>query len=173
MSTLNYFELLGLPEALELDRAALESAYQIQQSRWHPDQFASADAALRARAVQQTSLLNDAYRRLREPVLRAEHLLTLRGVDTERLEQHELEPAFLFEQMQWREELQEYLDAHDSAALEKLDAMARARFAATWRAFAEAFTRPALEAAKREFHKLQFLRKLQHDISDAEAHLDA
>ncbi|MDR0781895.1 MAG: Fe-S protein assembly co-chaperone HscB [Pseudomonadales bacterium] len=172
LTTLNYFDLLALPESVELERAVLEHAYQALQSRWHPDRFAGLDAAARTCAVQQTSLLNDAYRSLREPVLRAAHLLTLRGLDPERLEQHELEPLFLLEQMTSRENLEECRAGRDAAALARLGAVVQARFKAAWAGFAAAFARNALLEAKREFHKLQFLNKLQHEISAAEALLD-
>jgi molecular chaperone HscB len=173
LSTVNYFELLALPESVELDRTALERAYQTLQSQWHPDQFAGADAPTRTRALQQTSLLNDAYRTLRDPVTRAAHLLALRGLDPERLEQNELEPEFLFEQMAWREDLEEYRAALDEAGLARLGATVDARFKLAWHAFEAAFANAALSEAKREFHKLQFLGKLQHEISEAEALLDA
>jgi molecular chaperone HscB len=173
LSTLNYFELLGLPESVELDRAAFERAYQTLQSQWHPDQFAGSDAAARTRALQQTSLLNDAYRTLREPVTRAAHLLALRGIDPERLDQNELESEFLFEQMTWREDLEVCSAALSETGLGRLGATVDARFKLAWDAFAAAFANGALGAAKREFHKLQFLGKLQHEISEAEAQLDA
>jgi molecular chaperone HscB len=173
LAIVNYFELLALPESVELDRAALERAYQELQSRWHPDQFASADAATRTRALQQTSLLNDAYRMLRDPVTRAAHLLALRGLDPERLEQNELEPEFLSEQMAWREDLEESRAALDEAGLARLGTTVDARFKIAWHAFEAAFGSAALSEAKREFHKLQFLGKLQHEISEAEALLDA
>jgi Fe-S protein assembly co-chaperone HscB len=166
-STLNYFELLGLPESVELDRSALERAYQSLQSQWHPDQFAGADATTRARAVQQTSLINDAYRTLREPVSRAAHLLALRGIEPDRLEQRELDPAFLFEQMEWREELE--AKRGNEAALGQLGVKVDERFKTTWRVFAEALAKEALSEAKREFHKLQFLGRLQYEINEAEA----
>jgi molecular chaperone HscB len=167
--TLNYFELLGLPEAVVLERSALEKVYQSLQSQWHPDHFAGADAAARTRALQQTSLINDAYTTLRNPVSRAAHLLGLRGFDPERLEQNELEPGFLLEQMEWREELDAYRKGGDEGGLARLGVTVDERFKMAWRAFAAAFDVEQMRDAKREFHKLQFLGKLQHEINEAEA----
>jgi len=167
-SILNYFELLGLPESAELDRSALEQAYQSLQSRWHPDQFAGGTDVERARAMQQTSLLNDAYTSLREPVSRAAHLLRLRGLEPDQLQQNELEPGFLFEQMEWREELDACRRGGDEAGLGRLGVTVDERFKIAWGAFATALAQEQLSDAKREFHKLQFLGKLQFEINEAE-----
>ncbi|HWK54762.1 MAG TPA: Fe-S protein assembly co-chaperone HscB [Hyphomicrobiales bacterium] len=168
---LSYFALLGLDELPTLDRAALEDAYRRLQSRWHPDQFAGADEVTRARAMRQTSLINDAYTTLRDPVGRAGHLLALRGLDPTRLEQHELAPDFLLSQISWREELEAACAASDEAALLRLDERVEQAFHEAWRSFSTLLRTAELAGAKREFHKLQFLNKLQREIAEAEAAL--
>jgi len=74
------FAVLGLPRAYELDERALDETFRALSRKLHPDRFARATPRERRFSLEQTTLLNDAYRTLREPVRRAEHLLALRGV---------------------------------------------------------------------------------------------
>jgi molecular chaperone HscB len=74
-----YFESLELPEQLSLDRKDLESRFYRLSRTLHPDRFARAAPAEQQRALDASALLNDAYRTLRDPVDRAEYLLSLKG----------------------------------------------------------------------------------------------
>lgn len=70
-----YFELFGLVPALYLDLKDLEQRYFRLSRQWHPDLFARKSAAEQQTALDQTALLNDAYRTLRDPVRRAEYFI--------------------------------------------------------------------------------------------------
>lgn len=74
------FAVMGLPRSYEVDERALEETFRSLSRRLHPDRFARATPRERRFSLEQTTLLNDAYRTLRDPVKRAEHLLALRGV---------------------------------------------------------------------------------------------
>jgi molecular chaperone HscB len=105
------FATLGLPRAYELDESALEERYRSLSRKLHPDRFARAPPKERRFSLEQTTLLNDAYRTLKDPARRAEHLLELRGVRT--FAQHrgaegvQLPPEFLEETLDDREKLLE------------------------------------------------------------------
>src|SRR3989440_6338209 len=77
---LDKFAVLGLPRGYELDERALEETFRALSRKLHPDRFVRATPRERRFSLEQTTLLNDAYRTLRDPVRRAEHLLALRGV---------------------------------------------------------------------------------------------
>jgi len=79
----DYFAAFSLPRHLNLDTAALEKSFYAQSRKLHPDRFASKPAAEQEAALAQSSLLNDAYRSLRDPILRTQHLLALEGVELE------------------------------------------------------------------------------------------
>ena len=79
----NYFVLFSLPRHLQLDTAELERNFYAQSRRLHPDRFAARPAAEQAEALGRSSALNDAYRTLRDPILRTEYLLSLEGVHLE------------------------------------------------------------------------------------------
>ena len=49
----------------------------------HPDRFAAKPLTEQEAALAQASLLNDAYRTLKEPVARTAYLLKLEGIEIE------------------------------------------------------------------------------------------
>ena len=80
---MNYFEFFTLPRMLTLDVVALEKQFYAMSRRLHPDRFASKTVAEQEAALAQSSLLNDAYRTLKDPILRTQYLLKLEGVELE------------------------------------------------------------------------------------------
>jgi molecular chaperone HscB len=83
MPTPDYFAAFSLPRHLHVDLPLLERSFYAQSRKLHPDRFASRPAAEQDAALAHASLLNDAYRTLRDPILRTQHLLTLEGVELE------------------------------------------------------------------------------------------
>ena len=83
MAEMDYFSLFSLPRHLKIDTAGLERSFYAQSRRLHPDRFAARSAAEQAEALARSSALNDAYRTLRDPIARTEHLLGLEGVQLE------------------------------------------------------------------------------------------
>jgi molecular chaperone HscB len=77
----NHFELFGLPARFRCDTAALDRAYRTLQTEVHPDRFAAAGEGERRNALQSSARVNEAYRALKDPVSRAQYLLSLRGID--------------------------------------------------------------------------------------------
>ena len=78
---MNYFEFFDLPRKLTLDVVALEKQFYAMRRRLHPDRFASKPVAEQEVALAESSLLNDAYRTLKGPILRTQYLLKLEGVE--------------------------------------------------------------------------------------------
>jgi molecular chaperone HscB len=79
----NYFQFFSLPPKLGVDTAALEKSFYALSRRLHPDRFAAKPAEEQAAALAESSLLNDAYRTLKDPIARTEYLLKLEGVELE------------------------------------------------------------------------------------------
>ncbi|HVK33701.1 MAG TPA: Fe-S protein assembly co-chaperone HscB [Burkholderiaceae bacterium] len=113
----NDFALFGLPERFALDRADLDARWRRLQASAHPDKFAAEGAAAQRVAMQWSVRINEAYRRLREPLARAAYLCELRGVPIEAERNTAMPATFLGQQMAWREALDE---ASDESALEAL-----------------------------------------------------
>jgi molecular chaperone HscB len=78
-----YFAMFSLPWKLTIDTAALERDFYKLSRRLHPDLYARKSAEEQAWSLRQSSLLNDAYRTLKEPVARTAYLLKLEGVRIE------------------------------------------------------------------------------------------
>jgi len=109
----NHFELFGLTPAYALDLEHLDRAYRDIQAEVHPDRFAHAGDAERRASMQMTTQVNEAYRTLKSPVQRAKYLLELNGVDVGFETNTAMPPAFLVEQMELREKLEEAKNGSD------------------------------------------------------------
>jgi molecular chaperone HscB len=79
----NYFEFFSLPRKLQLDVPALEKHFYTLSRKLHPDRFAAKPVVEQEAALAQSSLLNDAYRTLKDPIARTQYLLTLEGIQLE------------------------------------------------------------------------------------------
>src|SRR5580698_10397509 len=78
-----YFDMFGLPPKLDLDAQALEKQFYRYSRKLHPDVHARASAQEQEWSLAQASLLNDAYRTLKNPLERTRYLLELEGVQFE------------------------------------------------------------------------------------------
>ena len=76
----DYFAVFDLPRKLRIDLPQLERTFYRLSRKYHPDIYATKSAEEQQWSLDQTSLLNDAYRTLKNPVTRTEHLLRLEGV---------------------------------------------------------------------------------------------
>lgn len=79
----DYFTFFGLSRKLNLDLPALEKDFYELSRKLHPDLNASAGSQEQHWSLQQSSLLNDAYRTLKDPIRRTQYLLKLEGVELE------------------------------------------------------------------------------------------
>ena len=79
----DYFTFFGFPRKLNLDASQLEKEFYALSRKLHPDLFGQADSEERAWSLEQSSMLNDAYRTLKDPIRRTEYLLRLEGVELE------------------------------------------------------------------------------------------
>ena len=75
----DYFGFFGLPRKLRIDEAELEKTFYALSRQFHPDYFMNASAQEQQASVERSSMLNDAYRTLRDRVARAKYLLSLYG----------------------------------------------------------------------------------------------
>lgn len=112
------FSLLGLPARFEMDMPALDTRWRAMQGQVHPDRFAAEGAAAQRVAMQWAVRVNEAYRRLKDPLSRAAYLCELRGAPIEAERNTAMPGAFLMQQMAWREALDE---AHSEADIQAID----------------------------------------------------
>ena len=143
------FALFGLPERFAIDLAQLDAKWKQLQGAAHPDRFATETAAAQRVAMQWAIRINEAYRRLKDPLARAAYLCTLHGVDLQAENNTAMPTAFLMQQMEWRDALSEAgtLDAVDAlsdevaasrnATLKSLQARIDDAATVDWRAVAD------------------------------------
>jgi molecular chaperone HscB len=79
----DYFSVFDLPRRLNIDTAALQRAFYAKSRDVHPDRFATASPEKQQWSLEQTSLLNDAFRALKDPIERTKYLVELEGVKLE------------------------------------------------------------------------------------------
>lgn len=111
------FEIFNLPQRFVLDAVALDAAWKTLQRQAHPDRHASSSAQQQRQAMQWSVRINEAYQRLKNPIARAAYLCQLRGVHIRAEDNTVMPGAFLMQQMEWREALDEAANASDLDAL--------------------------------------------------------
>jgi len=89
----DYFAFFGFQRKLNLDTAVLETEFYALSRRLHPDVFGQADEQERAFSLEQSSMLNDAYRTLKDPIKRTGYLLRLEGIELEEQSKQATEKA--------------------------------------------------------------------------------
>ena len=113
----NDFELFDVPARFEQDRAQLDARWKALQREAHPDRFAAEGAAAQRVAMQWSVRINEAYQRLKDPLKRAAYLCELQGAPVQAENNTAMPTAFLMQQMEWRENLDDTESAAGLAAL--------------------------------------------------------
>jgi molecular chaperone HscB len=113
---MEYFRVLNLEPKLGLDTADLQKRFYDLSRQWHPDRFSNKPPSEQAEALEKTALLNDAFRTLRDPVLRGEYVLAQNRLEASGQRGHDV-PATLLEEVL---ELNEALAEADKPQIERL-----------------------------------------------------
>lgn len=82
-AAIDYFAFFGLPRRFALDREGLEKQFYQLSRKLHPDLFARATPQEQRWSLEKSSVLNDAWRTLRDPIRRTEYILGLEGIRLE------------------------------------------------------------------------------------------
>lgn len=166
-----YFSLFGLPERFVLEQSQLDAAYRNVQAQVHPDRFAHRPEAERRVAMQWATHANEAFRTLRNPIARARYLLSRKGVEIDGERNTAMSSAFLMQQMEWREAVEEA-----KGNVEELDRLNR-ELARDERVMLDDLARALDESADlvtaaELVRRLMFMEKLRQEISDALSQLE-
>ncbi len=112
---LDHFTLFGLLPTFDVDPAALRQKYLRISRDVHPDHHADGGAAL---SMHVSAQLNEAYRVLLDPLLRAEYLLELAGGKSA-AEDKSVPPDVLATTLELRELIADARATDDQPALER------------------------------------------------------
>ncbi len=171
----NHFELFGLPVTFDVDVDDLAARYREMQRSVHPDRFANASDQDRRLSLQMTALINEAFQTLKDPVRRGRYLLGLRGVDLGDETDTSMDPVFLMEQMELREQLDEVKQADNPHKhLAELANRIEQRLRDGIEHFRSALTERTPEAdkkARNAAREMQFLERMRREIDDLEEEL--
>jgi molecular chaperone HscB len=142
----DFYEFFGLDRKLTLDNEALQKRFYELSRQWHPDRFSRRSTEEQAQALEATAILNDGYRTLRDPVKRAEYLLTEEGFPIAEQRSRDVPPELLEEVFELNMTLEELKGGDETA-------------------------RPQLETAKQNFLGLR--AGIDHDLQQLFARYDA
>jgi len=165
------FTLFGLPQRQGLQRAEIDARRRDLQARVHPDRFASEGVAAQRVAMQWAVRVNEAYQRLKDPLARAAYLCELRGVPVDAERNTAMPAAFLMQQMQWREALDEAQDLADVEGLDEQVAKDETSRLAELAALLD--ERNDTAAAAAQVRGLMFVARFRADIARRLEALDA
>jgi molecular chaperone HscB len=172
-SKANYFALFDLPQQFDISLESLETQFRKAQAVVHPDKFAGAPANEQRQALSQSIQLNDAVQTLRADTKRAMHLCALNGVVVDLDNNTAMRPAFLLEQMQWREDLDDAKQQKQVAAFDALcTAVNQAALVLIEQLKITLDVKRDFAAAPALIRELLFVRKLANEIYDALEALD-
>jgi len=172
--TQTHYELFDLPQTYAIDRERLDAAYRELQNRVHPDRFAAQPEAEQRLAMQWATRVNEAYQTLKHPVNRGVYLLKLQGIDALEASNTKMAPAFLMQQMEWREAVEEARAGKRTAALDALSDELRMAHRGIEAQLAELIdSAHDFEAASEAVRQLRFMDKLIAEVGDVYEELES
>jgi molecular chaperone HscB len=156
------FELFGLPDRFAQDSAAIDARWKELQREVHPDRFAAQGPSAQRVAMQWSVRVNEAYKRLRDPLKRAAYLCERRGAPINAESNTAMPGEFLIQQMAWRETLEE---AQAEKDLEHVGAeLAQARTDTLSRIETLLDETGDAAAAAKQVRALMFIERFAHDV---------
>jgi molecular chaperone HscB len=193
----DHFRVLNVANTFALDVGLAEERFRELSRVVHPDRFAKADPRAKRFSTQRTVQLNEAWRTLKDPVRRAEYLLSRAGFEVGAetgasrpgksggaREKLPVPPRLLGEILELREELADARGASNHARVQELGRDVRERLTATLARVAAGFARTeaqpesgvnsVLESISHDLIEIRYLRRFleevdAHDEAQAEA----
>ena len=163
----NFFAIFDFPVSFDVDLSALAERYRDAQRAVHPDKYANASEAERRLSVQMAARINEAHGVLKDPLARGRYLLELRGVELDDMDT-KFDGAFLMEQMELRERLEDVknsADPHHQLQLITQDINLHSKNLVTQMAeLLQAESEESLQQARDATRKLQFFRRLNEEV---------
>jgi molecular chaperone HscB len=156
------FELFGVPERFAQRSEDIDARWRELQREVHPDKFAAQGDSAQRIAMQWSIRVNEAYKRLKDPLKRAAYLCELLGAPINAETNTAMPGAFLMEQMAWREALEEAQGEDDVESLrEELERARRDTLRRIGMLLDEAGDAPG---AAQQVRALMFIERFAHDV---------
>jgi len=169
----NYFELFELPVDFNLDQKVLHATQQKLQSAFHPDRFVNGSEHEQRLAVQQAAWVNEAYETLKNPVKRARYMLQVGGLEFNDDHETTSDPAFLMEQIEIREELDQCRNCQDPMRIcDHITGKLDRRSQEYSESFMTLYKQGYLEQARQVSRKMQFVERTLEQIDEYQFDLE-
>lgn len=117
---INYFECMGLERRLQLDLRKLERLFYELSRQFHPDFHHGKDETEKNISLENSALLNKAYRTLQDPFSRVEYLVFLEEGNKDSITA-KIPQEFLEEIFELQETLEEFRSTENLKVREKLE----------------------------------------------------
>ncbi|WP_443090789.1 Fe-S protein assembly co-chaperone HscB [Basfia succiniciproducens] len=165
----NPFALFDFPIEFQLDQNRLSERYLALQKALHPDNFANSSAQEQRLAMQKSAEVNDALQILKDPILRADCIIALNTGEQQNTEEKSTQDmAFLMQQMQWREQLEEIENTQDIDGLMTFSAEIEQSNKEKISEISTALSMKDWQQAKLINDRLRFIKKLMTEIERIE-----
>lgn len=179
------FRVLGVAREFDIDLKAAEARFRELSRSVHPDRFATADPRSRRFSMQRSVQLNEAWKTMKDPVRRAESLLSFDGWEVgaesgasrpgqpaAAREPIPVRPALLGEVIELREELSDARAAGDPDRVRRLAREVQGRLDAALARVATGFTAAqsspdptrALEDVVQELIAIRYWRRFLDEV---------
>jgi len=122
--TPDYYEFFDLPRRLALDPEELKNRFYALSRLLHPDRYTRRSEQEKRFSLEASSILNDAYRVLKDPIQRAEYVLRQEGFPVGDQRNRDVPPELLEEVFELNMALDE-LRGGDLDVLPQLEQMRR------------------------------------------------
>ena len=143
----------------KIDARELRKEFLKLQAQAHPDRHQGEN---KARAEGTSALINEAYKTLQNPLLRAQYLLSLRGIDVAEDETARVEdPELLMEVLEMREDIEAAEEEADLAPMKEAN---DAKIEASVKVIEDAFKADDMVAAKEEAVKLRYWINIKESL---------
>jgi molecular chaperone HscB len=162
------FATLGIARSYDLDLLALEKSYRKLSRAFHPDRHASTTPGEKREALARAVAVNEAWRVVRDPIQRAEALLSLGGVSLAEESESMRDLEFLEEMLEQREALSHARKARDRGAVRSLADTVRARSTEAERELAAGLATGRTAPVVGTLGKMKFYRRFLDEVSAIE-----
>ncbi|MGQ0285692.1 Fe-S protein assembly co-chaperone HscB [Pasteurellaceae bacterium 22721_9_1] len=168
----NPFALFDLPVNFHIEQAILSERYLALQKSLHPDNFAHCSPQEQRLAMQKSAEINDALQILKDPILRADAIIAIHTGEQQNLEEKSTKDmAFLMQQMEWREHLEQIEQNQNSEQLTVFLAEIEQEQQDILSELSTALLSQQWQQAKAINDKLRFIKKLLQEIERIEEQL--
>lgn len=157
----------------DIDCSRLHAEQQRLQAAYHPDRYVSASEHDKRVSVQVASWVNQAYETLQDPVKRSRYLLEISGADIPDDSTTTSDTEFLMEQIELREQVESC--RHGEGGLQRsyqIETQLAHRADELAREFTSHFTAAELDKAVASSRKMQFLQRIQQQLSELQFELE-